>query len=214
VAQAIVLYTDEGHPPPKFMFHEMALTDGVGHDYGPHSDGERAALDETDVRIGRILDVLEAQGLLETTLFVMTTDHGMAPTDAELRANQVQAVVDAGMKAVVPAPLVYLIDMAVEITTHQDGRTAMIEVLANDADQSGERPPVVGAEVTLGTAGAKVLARAKTDAGGTCGLPLPANVEPEDMYVLIEHEDYNPRRMLLDGTSVREDLRAMLYGAR
>jgi hypothetical protein len=214
VAQAIVLYTDEGHPPPKFMFHEMALTDGVGHDYGPHSDGERAALDETDVRIGRILDVLEAQELLETTLFVMTTDHGMAPTDAELRANQVQAVVDAGMKAVVPAPLVYLIDMAVEITTHQDGRTAMIEVLANDADESGERPPIAGADVTLGAAGAKVLARAKTDAGGTCGLPLPANVEPEDMYVLIEHEDYNPRRMLLDGTSVREDLRALLYGAR
>jgi hypothetical protein len=43
-------------------------------------------------------------------------------------------------------------------------------------------------------------------------LPLPANVEPEDMFVTIQHEDYNPRRMLLDGTSVRENLRAVLYG--
>jgi hypothetical protein len=214
VAQAIVLYTDEGHPPPKFMFHELTLTDGVGHDYGPHSDGERTALDETDARMGRIMDALEAQGLLDTTLFVMTTDHGMAPTDADLRANQVQAVVDAGMKAIVPAPLVYLIDMAVEITVHEDGRTAMVEVLANDAEESGEQPPVAGAEVTLGTHGAKMLARAKTDAGGTCGLPLPANVEPDDMFVLIEHDDYNPRRLLLDGTSVREDLRELLYGAR
>ncbi|MEX2226495.1 MAG: alkaline phosphatase family protein [Dehalococcoidia bacterium] len=214
VAQAIVLYTDESHPPPRFMFHELTLPDGVGHDYGPHSDGERTALDETDVRMGRIMDVLEAQGLLESTLFVMTTDHGMAPTDADLRANQVQAVVDAGMKAVVPAPLVYLIDMAVAITVHEDGRTAMVEVLANDVDESGERPPIEGAEVTLGTHGAKVLSRAKTDAGGTCGLPLPANVEPEDMFILVQHEDYNPRRLLLDGTSVREDLRGQLYGGR
>ena len=214
VAQAIVLYTDESHPPPRFMFHELTLTDGVGHDYGPHSDGERTALDETDVRIGRIMDMLAAQGLLETTLFVMTTDHGMAPTDADLRANQVQAVVDAGMKAVVPAPLVYLIDMAVQITVHEDGRTAMVEVLANDADESGERPPVAGADVALGTHGARVLARAKTDAGGTCGLPLPANVEPEDMFIAVQHDDYNPRRLLLNGTSVREDLRALLYGGR
>jgi hypothetical protein len=138
----------------------------------------------------------------------------MAPVDADLKANQVRAVRDAGMRAIIPDPLIYLIDMAVDIQTHEDGRTAMIEVLANDADESGERPPIAGADVTLGAAGAKVLARAKTDAGGTCGLPLPANVEPEDMYVLIEHDEYNPRRMLLDGTSVREDLRAMLYGAR
>jgi len=169
---------DETHAPPKFMFHEMPLTDGVGHDYGPHSDGERTALDETDGRIGRILGVLESQGLIEDTLFIMTTDHGMAPTDASLKATQVRAVTDAGMKAVTPDPLVYLIDMAVEVTTHEDGRTAMVEVLENDAGPSGERPPVAGAEVTLSTHGAKVLARARTDAGGTCGLPLPPSVEP------------------------------------
>jgi len=212
VAQAIVLYTDPDHAPPKFMFHELTLTDGVGHDYGPHSEGERVALDETDVRIGRILDVLEAEGLYDSTLFVVTTDHGMAPVDADLRANQVQAVVDAGMKAVVPPPLVYLIDMAVEITVHEDGRTAMVEVLANDADASGERPPVEGAEVALGTHGAQVLARAKTDRGGTCGLPIPPNVEPHEMFISVRHDDYNPRRLLLDGTPVREDLRALLYG--
>jgi hypothetical protein len=212
VAQAIVLYTDESHPPPKFMFHELTLTDGVGHDYGPHSDGERAALDETDVRVGRVLDALEAQGLLETTLFVVTTDHGMAPVDASLKANQVRAVTDAGMKAVIPDPLVYLIDMAVTVTAHQDGRTAMIEVLANDADAFGERPPVAGADVVLSAHNAKVLARASTDAGGTCGLPLPLDVDPAEMYIIVQHHAYNTRRLRLDGTPLREDLRALLYG--
>jgi hypothetical protein len=214
VAQAIVLYTDEGHPPPKFMFHEFTLTDGVGHDYGPHSDGQRVSLDETDARVGHILAALEAAGLYDDTLFIITTDHGMAPVDASLKANQVRAVTDAGMKAIIPDPLVYLIDMAVEITRHEDGRTAMIEVLANDADESGERPPAPGAEVVLSTHNATVLARAKTDSGGTCGLPLPLDVESADLFVTVHHDDYNPRHLRLDGTSVREDIRSLLYHDR
>ncbi len=212
VAQAVVLYTDETHPPPKFMYHEFTLPDGVGHDYGPHSDGERVAMDETDARIGHILRTLEAQGLYDDTLFIVTTDHGMAPVDASLKANQVRAVRDAGMRAIIPDPLVYLIDMAVDITTHEDGRTAMIEVLANDADTSGERPAVAGAEVVLSTHNAKLLARATTDVGGTCGLPLPLDAEPSDMYVTITHDEFNTRHLRLDGTSVREDIRALLYG--
>ena len=213
LAQAIVLYTDEDHPPPKFMFHEMPLTDGVGHDYGPHSDGERAALDEADVRIGRILSMLEERGLYDTTLFIVSTDHGMAPTDASVKADQVQAVPAAGMKAVVAAPMVYLLDMAVTVTPHEDGRTAMVEVLANDADASGERPPVADAEVTVSTHDARVLARATTSAGGTCGLPLPANIDPDEMHITVHHDEYNTRHLRLDGTAVVEDLRRALYGA-
>ncbi|HXK33575.1 MAG TPA: alkaline phosphatase family protein [Dehalococcoidia bacterium] len=214
VAQSIVLYTSDAFAPPRFMFHEFTLTDGVGHDYGPHSEGQRVALDETDVRVGRILSALEARGLYDSTLFVITTDHGMAPVDASLKANQVRAVVDAGMKAVVPDPLVYLIDMRVGITVHEDGRTAMVEVLANDADEAGEHPPVEGAEVVLTGHNAKVLARARTDAGGTCGLPLPIDADKDDLYILVQHDDFNPRRLRLDGESVREDLRELLYGQR
>jgi hypothetical protein len=213
VAQAIVLYTDEGHPPPKFMFHELTLTDGVGHDYGPHSDGQRVSLDETDARVGHVLAALEAADLYDDTLFIVTTDHGMAPVDASLKANQVRAVTDAGMKAIIPDPLIYLIDMAVNITRHEDGRTAMVEVLANDADESGDQPPVSRAEVTLSTHNAKVLARAKTDRGGTCGLPLPLDVEASDLFITVRHDDYNPRHLRLDGTSAHEDIRALLYGS-
>jgi hypothetical protein len=214
IAQSVLLYSDESHPPPKFMFHEFTLTDGVGHDYGPHSEGQRAALDETDVRVGHVLAALEAQGLFDDTLFIITTDHGMSPVDASLKANQVRAVTDAGMKAIIPDPLVYLIDMHVAITAHEDGRTAMIEVLANDADASGERPPVEGAEVVLSTRNAKVIARARTDAGGTCGLPLMPDADPEEMFISIHHDDFNPRRLRLDGTPLREDIRALLYGAQ
>ncbi len=217
LAQSIVLHTDASHPPPAFMYHNFALTDGVGHDYGPHSEGQRTALDETDVRIGRVLAMLEEAGLYEDTLFIITTDHGMAPVDGSLKANQVRAVTVAGMKAITPDPLVYLIDMAIDITPHEDGRTAMIEVLANDADTSGERPPIAGAEVTVSAQGAdgapKVVARATTDIGGTCGVALPMEVDPSDMHVTVHHDDYNPRHLRLDGTTVSIDLRQMLYGA-
>ena len=85
--------------------------------------------------------------------------------------------------------------------------------VASLAQGDGERPPVAGAEVTLSAGGAKVLARASTDSGGTCGLPLPLDVEPSDMFIIVQHGDYNPRRLRLDGTPVREDLRVLLYGA-
>ncbi len=58
-------------PRRRFVYHELALTDGAGHDYGPHSDGLADALAESDRRIGRVLDLLEAEGLFDETLFVV-----------------------------------------------------------------------------------------------------------------------------------------------
>ena len=32
------------------------------------------------------------------------------------------------------------------------------------------------------------------------------------MFIIVQHDDYNVRRLRLDGTPVREDIRALLYG--
>jgi hypothetical protein len=136
----------------------------------------------------------------------------MAATDTELAANQVDLLPKEGMKAVVPSPLIYLIDMAVEIEHARDGRTATITVLANDADESGEQPPVAGAEITVSGPGGQVLARAETDSGGVAGVPLPAEVAAHDVVVIVHHDDYNPRHLRLDGSNVAIDLRELLYG--
>jgi hypothetical protein len=66
--------------------------------------------------------------------------------------------------------------------------------------------------VTLSTHNAKLLARAKTDRGGTCGLPLPLDVDASELFITVHHDDYNPRHLRLDGASVHEDIRALLYG--
>jgi len=232
LAQALMLFSDESRPAPLFTYQEFALTDAVGHDYGPHHEAIALAVAETDKRIGKILSLLEERGLLESTLFVVTADHGMAPIDPDLAANQVQAVLDAGLKAVVPAPLIYLLDMEVIVEPAMDGRTVTVTVLENDADVHGEKPPVAEAEVrvigpatfvlrspfeslrTSGKAGPAqgVLAEAKTDGFGVAGLPLPVDADPARLVVSVHHEQFNPRHVRLDGSNVVEDIRARLYG--
>jgi hypothetical protein len=196
VAQALLLFDDVGHPPPTFTYQSFFLGDAAGHEYGPHGDAILAFLLETDKRIGEILSLLENRGLLESTLFVVTADHGMAPIDTELAANQVQAVLDAGLKAVVPAPLVYLLDMEVVVEPAMDGRTVMVTVLENDADIHGENPPVAGAEVKVVGERAAVLAEAKTDDFGVAGLSLPVDADPAKLVVSVHSDRFNPQRSL------------------
>ena len=213
VAQALLLFDDESRPPPTFTYESFFLIDAVGHDYGPHHEAIRTALVETDKRIGEILALMERRGLLESTLFVVTADHGLAPTDTELAANQVQAVLEAGLKAVIPAPLVYLLDINVTLEPASDGRTLMVTVLENDADIHEEKPPVEGAAVRVLGEQAAVLAEAKTDAFGVAGLTLPVDADPTKLVVSVHSDLFNPRHLRLDGTNVVAELRKRLYGS-
>ncbi len=243
MSQSLLLFDSDTQPPPVFTFHEFSLTDAVGHEYGPHDGALRDALIETDKRIGKILSLLERRGLFESTLFVISADHGMAPQKAELAADPAQAVIDAGLKAVVDSPLIYLIDMDVTVEAAPDGRTATVTVVANDVDARGERPAVAGALVSVVQGGAstlrspfdtsgrtvrddgrntsaqdgsadKAIAEGRTDAHGVCGLALPVGVNAASLVVRVEHEGFNARHLRLDGSNVVEDVRERLYGGR
>ncbi len=63
--------------PPDFTFVNFSLTDEVGHLDGPHGDMTRAAIAETDARIGQMLDVIDAARKLDRTTAVVYADHGM-----------------------------------------------------------------------------------------------------------------------------------------
>jgi len=214
VVQSLMLFdSDTPHQPPVFTFHEFSLTDAVGHEYGPHHEALRDALVETDKRIGKILSLLDRRGLFESTLFVISADHGMAPTDIGLAADPAQAVIEAGLKAVVTSPLIYLLDMDVTVEPSADGRTVSATVLENDTDAHGEKPALDGADVQVIGRHAKVLAEAKTDAFGVAGLPLPVGEDPESLVMRVEHERFNTRRLRLDGTNLVEDVGKRLYGS-
>ena len=216
VAQVVELFTSTEHAPPVFVYHELALTDGAGHEYGPHHEGLAAALDETDVRIGRVLAVLDDLDLFESTLFVVSADHGMSPQDVALRANAAAHVLDAGLEAVVAEPMVWLRDIAVTVERKPDARTARVEVLRNDADEAGERAPVEGASVRVlqhrEGGEPREIAHGRTDANGLYGFATPSDVDSADLSVAVHADGHNPRHLRVDGVPLGVDLRAALYG--
>jgi hypothetical protein len=212
MAQLTVLFDDPSHPLPILVAHELALTDGAGHDYGPHSDGLRTAIAETDRRFGQVLDMLESKGLLDSTLFVFTSDHGMAPQDVTLRANPARHLERIGMKAITGEPMIWLRDLAIVVEPALDGRTARVTVMDNDADASGEQPPVEGAEILVHTHTDQTLAKLTSNAAGVAGFATPADVSPSDIVLSIRHADFNPRHLRLDGRNLGIDLRHELFG--
>jgi phosphonoacetate hydrolase len=84
VAQAAALFA-EG--VPDFMAISLYLTDGAGQNVGPHGDGAREFIVETDERVGRVLDLYEAAGVLDDTVVVLTADHGMSLMDSSRPAS-------------------------------------------------------------------------------------------------------------------------------
>ncbi|MBI2767776.1 MAG: alkaline phosphatase family protein [Chloroflexi bacterium] len=212
LAQARQLFIDHSHPAPMFVYHEFSQPDAAAHDYGPHHEGARAALDETDVRIGHILRLLESEGLFASTLFVITTDHGMATQDVSLKANAARIPERAGMAAVTTEPLVYLRDLDVAIEVAHDGRTANVVVLDNDVDMTGTKPPVARAALLVSDHRDGRVASAATDTQGIAGFVIPADLRASELRLSVRAEGFNPRHLLLDGTNLAVDLRAALYG--
>ncbi|MFZ4720758.1 MAG: alkaline phosphatase family protein, partial [Ilumatobacteraceae bacterium] len=216
LAQIIELLERDDLPAPAFVYHELAVTDGAGHEYGPHDDGLADALTETDRRIGHVLAELDRQGLFDDTLFVVTADHGMAPQDVTLRANPAAHVLDAGFAAVVAEPMIWLRDVAVVAERKPDHRTARVTVLDADADESGEHPPVAGAEVVVQLhrdgAAPRELARGRTDAAGMVAFATPSDADSEHITLAVHATGFNPRHLDLTGRGLHVDARAVLYG--
>ena len=212
LAQARQLLTDASHPVPALLLQALYLTDAAGHDYGPHSDGLKAALEETDVRVGRVLDELDQRGLFDSTLFIVMSDHGMAATDVSLAGNPTLYLHRAGMKAVVTELFAYLLDLDVQVELEANGRSITVTARENDIDETGARPPVEGAKVVLGESSGSSLAEAETNDIGVAKLSLPTHVESDRFVLSIASERFNPRHVRLDGTNVVEDLRRALYG--
>src|SRR5579885_2810523 len=185
---------------------------GVGHDYGPHHEGLREALYRSDRRVERIFAMLKERGLFDSTLFVLTSDHGMAPQKVELKANPACEPAEAGLKGVFAEPMIYLRDLAIECERARDLRSLRVIVRDNDHLPDGENPPVAGAAVVITARDGRTIAEAKTPDSGRVAFPTPADLSDRELTLRIEHRDFNSRTIYADGTPVLPDLRRLLYG--
>ena len=61
---------------PTFLFVHFDECDGAGHSFGYGSEKHLAQLHTTDGYIQRIYETLERRGMIDSTLFIVTADHG------------------------------------------------------------------------------------------------------------------------------------------
>ena len=61
---------------PNLLFVHLPNVDQVGHAVGWGSLQQRAAVSRADAAVGRVLDALRGQGLLDQTAVIVTADHG------------------------------------------------------------------------------------------------------------------------------------------
>jgi hypothetical protein len=211
MAQVINLFDHCSDEAPVFVAHEFVLTDGAGHDYGPHHEGLREALYRTDARIGAVLETFRARDLLDSTLFVVTSDHGMAAQRVELKANPAREPERAGIQGVFAEPMIYLRDLRVELERARDLRSLRVTVLDNDHLPDGEHPPLAGARVTMHGRGGAVLAESRTPESGRVAFATPADASDAELTVSIELKGFNSRKLRADGTSLAKNIRQILY---
>jgi phosphonoacetate hydrolase len=82
---------------PTFFWVNTSLTDAASHEAGPHSEMARAAVGDTDARVGEILAVArENLDFSKTTVFVLA-DHGMEMNDPDITGDWGDALRDAGL---------------------------------------------------------------------------------------------------------------------
>jgi hypothetical protein len=75
---------EHGNPLPTLSWCSFALTDEAGHVSGPHGAQARAAVRDSDARIGEILEAVDRAGATETTAVFLIGDHGMEQCDPTL----------------------------------------------------------------------------------------------------------------------------------
>lgn len=85
-------FWEDDHPVPHFAFLNFSLTDDAGHETGPHSPAVRAAVRDSDDRLGRVLAAIDRRGVLEATAIVLVADHGMQRTDESVTGGYAAAL--------------------------------------------------------------------------------------------------------------------------
>lgn len=74
------------HRPHLLLLHLVEL-DRQQHDHGPLTQEAKAAVEESDEEIGRLLRAIEEAGMAATTLFAVVSDHGFLPVNQGLKPN-------------------------------------------------------------------------------------------------------------------------------
>lgn len=100
---------EHGNELPALTWCSLALTDEAGHHSGPHGTAARAAVRDSDARIGEVLAAVDAAGVRDQTAILVIADHGMEQADPEVDQTWDDTLVATGVSYTeVGGGLIYL----------------------------------------------------------------------------------------------------------
>ena len=187
------LYTGKQAKIPKFSITNLVSTDGAGHQAGPHGDYLRTVVERNDKRLEIILDTLEAAGIWEKTLFILTADHGMELQDKSRRGDKLEGLKKSGIKYISSGKSIYLPRLVTQVTPAQfrQNQPVKLKVVVTDL-HTGK--PVQKAQVKI-TEGGPALKK-ETNQNGQVLLDFT----PEGSLLKLEITSLDHNRKLLEYT--------------
>jgi predicted AlkP superfamily pyrophosphatase or phosphodiesterase len=86
-----------GAPLPTLSWCGLAVTDEAGHESGPHGESARAAVRDSDARVGEVLAAIDRAGATDRTAVLVIADHGMEQADPSVDRDWAAELVASGV---------------------------------------------------------------------------------------------------------------------
>ncbi len=92
-----IIHSIESDECPKLMFVQYDSVDGAGHHYGYGTQRYYNSISQIDAHIGVVWNTLRFKGLLSSTLFIITADHGGTPEGSHGGDTPAEKTIYAGI---------------------------------------------------------------------------------------------------------------------
>lgn len=174
-------------PLPRYIIANFSSTDGAGHANGPHGDLIRdTVVPRVSARLTAVWALLEEAGILDDTIIVLTSDHGMELKDASRRGSTTDLLSADGVRFTKVGAGIYFRMLSLSAVVEDDSVTVTVV----DQDTAGSPEPVPVPAVTVSIASGAAEAAGVTGTDGTVTLPLADLDGP--LILSASHEAFNP----------------------
>lgn len=191
---------EEGLPIPMLTYMNMASTDTAGHAHGPHGDETRFdVVSRTNQRMNAMWDVLEHLELDDSTLVVLTADHGMELQDRSRMTARSSALNEADVSFQRHGWYYYFSELAVEVEDIDDsGAEVTVSLRVVDRATAQTEDPAGVEEVTIEVIDDATGSAVETDEDGYADVIFQPDEGATSALLEFNHPDWNMHRQRLE----------------
>ena len=187
---------EDGLPVPKFSIVNFGSTDSAGHAHGPHGDYERyEVISRVNQRMRIMLEVLDYLEIDDSTMVILTSDHGMELQDMSRSSSRSRGLSQAGVNFRSHGWFYYFKELAVEvdeITEEGDEITFSLSVIDRATEDVEESMGVDEIEVSVIDGGeADVVA---TDEEGLVDVTVAIEDGADSVLFEFDNSQWNTHR--------------------